>query len=245
MKYVLDSHAHTAASGHAYETMQEMMAAAAGQGLEIFCMTDHAPQMPGSAHEFYFSNMSRIDREYYRKKFGGSTRFLIGCEANILSGGTLDLKDSLLKKMDIVIASMHTPCLIPGNIKENTYNYLKVMENPYVHIIGHPDDGTYPVDMKVLAAEALRHHKILEVNNSSLKKGSVRKNTLCNDRELLKYCLEYGQPVVVGSDAHTAHEIGEHEEAYELLEEINFPKELVLNTSSERFLKALKYARNQ
>lgn len=243
MKYVLDCHAHTAASGHAYESMQEMMAEAAARGLEIFCITEHAPQMPGSAHEFYFSNMRRIDREYYRKKFGGNTRFLIGCEANILSGGTLDLKDSLLKEMDIVIASMHAPCLTPGDIEENTYHYVKIMENPYVHIIGHPDDSTYPVDMEVLVREALKHHKILEVNNSSLKKGSVRKNALCNDRELLKYCLKYGQPVVVGSDAHTACEIGGHQEAYGLFAEIDFPEELVLNSSSQHFSEALKYAR--
>ena len=48
MKYesVLDLHTHTVASGHAYCTIHEMAAAAAGKGLEILGITEHAPAMP-------------------------------------------------------------------------------------------------------------------------------------------------------------------------------------------------------
>ena len=51
MKYasVLDLHTHTVASGHAYCTIHEMAAAAAGKGLEILGITEHAPAMPGTA----------------------------------------------------------------------------------------------------------------------------------------------------------------------------------------------------
>lgn len=59
MKYtsVLDLHTHTVASGHAYCTIHEMAAAAAGKGLEILGITEHAPAMPGTCHNFYFHNL--------------------------------------------------------------------------------------------------------------------------------------------------------------------------------------------
>ena len=54
--------------------------------------------------------------------------------------------------------------------EENTNAYLKVMENPYVNIIGHPEDGYIPVDFEDTGGAAQRkHHVLLEVNNSSLK----------------------------------------------------------------------------
>ena len=48
MKDILDLHTHTIASGHAYNTMNEMIAAAKLRGLEIYGITEHAPRMNGS-----------------------------------------------------------------------------------------------------------------------------------------------------------------------------------------------------
>ena len=45
MEFRLDSHTHTLASGHAYCTLLEMVRAAADRGLELICITDHAPGM--------------------------------------------------------------------------------------------------------------------------------------------------------------------------------------------------------
>ena len=44
--YVLDLHTHTYASGHAYNTMNEMAYAAKEKGLQLLGITDHAPAMP-------------------------------------------------------------------------------------------------------------------------------------------------------------------------------------------------------
>ena len=46
----------------------------------------------------------------------------------------------------MVIASLHMPCMKPGSKLENTESYLNVVKNPYVNIIGHPDDGRYEID---------------------------------------------------------------------------------------------------
>lgn len=240
MNHVLDTHAHTIVSGHAYNTMTEMMQAAVDKGLELLCITDHAPDMPGSTHLFYFTNSSMVDREHFRQKFGGKTRFLFGVELNILEGGKVDLPDSVLNMLDIVIASMHIPCIKSGTIEENTRTYLKVMENPYINIIGHPDDGRYPVDMKTMVEGAHKYDKILELNNHSLDPRCTRSGAKEIDLKMLELCKEYGQPIVVGSDAHIETEVGAHEHAYELLKQVNFPDELVLNTSVERLMKHLK-----
>ena len=142
MKIAIDTHSHTIASGHAYCTIREMASAAAKKGLQGLAITEHAPTMPGTCHPFYFSNLKVIPRQM------SGVEMLFGVELNILDAdGTIDLSEALLKEMDLVIASLHLPCFAKGATKETyTEAYLKVMENPYVNIIGHPDDGRIPVD---------------------------------------------------------------------------------------------------
>ena len=52
MKYILDTHTHTLASGHAYSTIDEMIQAAADKGLKLYALTEHAPAMPGSCGNY-------------------------------------------------------------------------------------------------------------------------------------------------------------------------------------------------
>ncbi len=227
-EYVLDLHTHTIASGHAYNTLREMAKAASDKGLSVLGITEHAPKMPGTCHSFYFHNLKTVPRELY------GIRLLLGSEVNIMDfEGNIDLEERDLKGMDIIIASLHTPCIKPGSIKENTTAYLKVMENPYVNIIGHPDDGRYPVDYRALVEGAKEKGKVLELNNHSLDPKCFRRDARENDLKMLELCKEYRVPVIMGSDAHFDTLIGEFSMAKKLLEEVDFPKELVLNRSVE------------
>ena len=63
MKDLLDVHMHTLASGHAYSTPREMVAAGRHAGLALIGMSEHGPQMRGSCHEFYFCNFRVIRPE--------------------------------------------------------------------------------------------------------------------------------------------------------------------------------------
>lgn len=227
-EYVLDLHTHTIASGHAYNTLREMAKAASDKGLSVLGITEHAPKMPGTCHSFYFHNLKTVPRELY------GIRLLLGSEVNIMDfEGNIDLEERDLKGMDIIIASLHTPCIKPGSIKENTTAYLKVMENPYVNIIGHPDDGRYPVDYRALVEGAKEKGKVLELNNHSLDPKCFRRDARENDLKMLELCKEYAVPVIMGSDAHFDTLIGEFSMAKKLLEEVEFPEELVLNRSVE------------
>lgn len=231
MNDIFDLHTHTIASGHAYNTLYEMIHAAADKKLTLFGCSDHTPAMPGGPDAMYFVNFKVIPRELY------DVKVLMGAELNLLKpDGSVDLKEKLLAKLDYAIASLHIPCTKPGTLEENTAAYLNVMENPYVQIIGHPDDGRYPVDYRALVAGAKKHHKLLEVNNSSLNPRGARENARENYETMLALCKEYEVPVIINSDAHSAADVGNHTLAHKLLEELSFPEELVVNTSLEKLI---------
>ena len=235
MNDVIDLHTHTIASGHAYNTINEMAHAAAAKGLSILGITEHAPKMVGSCSEYYFMNLRALPRE----KEG--VRILYGVELNMLGfDGEADLPDNLLAQMDLVIASMHIPCMPIGTKEENTRAYLKMMENPYVRVIGHPDDSRYPIDYQTLAKAAAEHHVLLEINNSSLSPKSFRPGAEENCREMLSYCRKYQTRIIMDSDAHVDLDVGNHMYARKLLEEEQFPMELVMNDKPEGLLDFLQ-----
>ena len=236
MEYLLDVHTHTLASGHAYNTMTEMVEAAAEKGLKILGIADHAPLMPGTCHEFYFQNLVAVNREYYLEKYG--VKLLLGAELNIVDyRGRVDLPEPTLKRLDYCVASMHRPCLKYGSREENTQAAISVMDNPHVKILGHPDDGRFPLDYLAVVQAAKEKKVLLEVNNSSMNQNSYRMGARENYKEMLGYCVKYRVPVVVDSDAHFRTAVGNHENAEALFREIDFPEELIMNGKPEEFLK--------
>lgn len=235
MKIILDTHAHTLVSGHAYNTIREMARMAKEKGLEGLALTEHAPTMPGTCHSFYFQNLSVIPREME------GVRLFMGTELNILDEtGAVDLAESTLEQLDIAIASIHSPCFKTEVTMEHVMSaYFKAMENPLIHIIGHPDDGRFPVDYEALVLKAKETGTLLEVNNSSLRPEGFRVNTYENDKTMLQYCKKYSVPVSLGSDAHVDVDVAELSIALELLKECEFPEELVINTSMDKLEKIL------
>ncbi len=219
MRYnsVLDLHTHTVASGHAYCSLREMAKAASEKGLEVLGITEHAPMMPGTCHKYYFDNLKVVPREMY------GIQLLLGSEVNILDAqGSVDLSERTLSKMDVVIASLHIPCMKPASKLENTEGYLNVMKNPYVNIIGHPDDGRYEIDYEALVQGAKEYGKVLELNNHSLDPDCNRENAVENDTVMLNLCKKYQVPVVMDSDAHFDLLIGEFDLARKLLTKLDF-----------------------
>ena len=229
MRDILDVHTHTIASGHAYNTMMEMIHTAQEKGLEVYGITEHAPQMPGTCHEFYFHNLKVVERQF------GDLEVLLGTELNILDErGTVDLEEPYLGRMDVAIASLHPPCIAPGSREWNTQCLISAMKNPHVNIIGHPDDGRYPLDYEAVVQAAKEYHTLLEINNNSLNPKGFRQNARENYLELLRLCRRYGVSVILGSDAHYQADILNHELICPLLEETGFPEELVVNTDRKK-----------
>ena len=236
MKIEIDTHTHTLISGHAYNTMKEMAEKAKEKGLKGLAVTDHTPEMPGSTHLFYFQNLRVVPRNRE------GIELLLGAELNIINEtGEVDLPEPVLRELDIAVASIHKPCYKGGLDKDKvTEAYIHAMENPYIDIIGHPDDGRYPIDYEKLVRKAKETETLLEVNNSSLNPASFRVNARENVLEMLAYCKKYEAEIVLGTDSHVDETIADYGYTEELLKEADFPERLIVNTSLEKLKASLK-----
>ncbi|PKM67601.1 MAG: phosphatase [Firmicutes bacterium HGW-Firmicutes-19] len=224
MKQLIDLHVHTISSGHAYSTLQEVIQYAKSIHLPMVGISDHAPGMPGGAHLFHFFNMRILPKEI------DGVRILKGVEVNIMDHeGNIDVDQRLLSKTDYAIASLHPPCIPFGDIKTNTETLIKVMSIEGIQVIGHPDDERYPLDYDALAYAAKEHNVLLEINNSSMNGFSARSNSKEVIKDLLSSCKLHETHVIFGSDAHISFDVGNFTYCKEIVEECDFPMELVVN----------------
>ncbi len=227
--YTADLHTHTIASGHAKNTIKEMVESARSRGLKLYGITDHGVTMPGTCNEEYFSNLCNEKKDYFE-----DIEVLLGVELNIIDyDGSVDMPEEDLKKMDLTIASIHnTIGYTPGTKEQNTSAYIGAMKNPYVNIIGHPDDGRIEIDYEKLVLASKEYKTLLELNNNSISCG-FRLNARENDIKMLKLCKKYEVPIVIGSDAHNTDNISKNSDALELVKETGFDKNMILNYNLE------------
>ena len=195
MNLCIDTHSHTIASGHAYSTIREMAKAAAEKELSALAITEHAPAMPETCGNFYFSNLKVIPRTMY------GVNLLFGVELNILDEeGNIDLPPSLLKSghpddsrfpidyEQVVYAAKETGTLLevnnsslsPGSFREGAEENLKIMlslckkhrvpittgSDAHVDI----DVGNFTYSSKILASCDFPEELIVTTNLDKLRK---------------------------------------------------------------------------
>lgn len=234
MKYLSDLHTHSIVSGHAYSTLLENINYCAEKGIKILGTSEHAPTMPGAPHYWYFGNMKVVPRV-----INGVT-ILRGCEANILDiDGSLDMTDESSRNLDYMIASFHEPVFKPKSKEENTEAILNVMDKyDKVEILGHLGNPNYELDYEAIVKKAKEKNIMIEINNSSLL-GSSRVGSDVNCKKVALLCREIGTKVILTSDSHINTCIGVFNKGIEILEEIQMPKELVMN-DPEKLIAHLK-----
>lgn len=232
IKILTDTHTHTNVSDHAFGTIWENMRAAASRGLELVCMTNHTPPMPDSAHIWHFTTMRELP-DYIE-----GVKLLRGCESNVLNArGEISPEPEDLVRCQVVIASIHPPCYEDRALPDHTDTWLGVIENPYVDILGHSGDCRFPYDIDRVVRAAKDAGKCIEINNHSY---TIRKGSMENCRCIAEKCKEVGCGIVVSSDAHTPFDVGNMDSAISMLEEIEFPEELIMNTTAEKFIGFLR-----
>lgn len=228
-KALMDLHTHTMASGHAFSTLKENIDEAIAVGLKVFGTSDHSMAMPGSSHRMFLENYKVVPERV------GDLRVVCGVEANIMDyEGRIDMDEALLKKMDYVIASMHPVCITPGSMESNTNAVIGAMDNPFVKIIGHPDDDRFPMDLERIVKAAKEKNVVLEVNNASMDKKANRVGARKNILKLLQLAKEHGVYIILGTDSHMCYQVGKFDDAEVLLKEVDFPDELVVNYDLEK-----------
>jgi DNA polymerase (family X) len=130
-----DVHMHTVETDGKC-TIEEMAMAARDRGYKYMAITDHSKNLAfanGLDDKRAEAHIKRI-REV-GKTIEGITVFA-GIEVDILADGELDLSDSVLEQMDIVIASIHSH--FNQDTQQVTERLLRVIENPHTSVIGHP-----------------------------------------------------------------------------------------------------------
>ena len=229
LKLIADAHTHTVACDHAYSTIGENTLAAKAIGLEFIAMTEHSLSMPGGPDWLHFACLNLIPRVL------NDVIVIRGAEVTILSPeGKLDMTDSIMENdLEWVIASMHMTDMRPSTTANHTKAWLAVAENPLVDCIGHCGDPRYAFDYEQVIPVFAKHKKIVEINSHSFR---ARPGSDVTCREIALLCIEHGVPIMVNSDAHHSSMIGQFAPAIAMLESINFPRELIINADSDRFL---------
>lgn len=237
LKVVIDLHTHSISSGHAYSSVQEIAIEAYRNGMKMFALTDHGPELIGAPTLYHFGNLKIIPNELY------GVRVIKGVEANILDkSGNIDIPDYLLGRLDYVIASLHDACIEYSTIEENTKAVINAMKNPYVDTIGHPGNPKYQVDINKVVEAAKEYGKFIEINEGTF---FVRRGSEENCMNFAIACKKLGVGIACGSDSHFSFSVGKFDNVYKLLNEAGIPEELVLNTSVEKFEKHLKSKRER
>lgn len=220
LKLVADLHTHSIASVHAYATITELAQEASEQGLFALAVTDHA-HLPDPQ---FFHSLVLIP-EYFK-----GVRMLSGIEANVLDyDGKIDVDDSLSNKLDIVVASMHGG-VIDGkpDFEKCTNAYLNLAKNPNVNIVGHSGSEYFKYDYDKVILEFAKNGKLVEINDSAFR---YNKDSKHNCVTIAEKCMQYGARICVNTDAHFTNTLGRAYDALEVLEEIDFPQKLIVNTN--------------
>ncbi len=233
-----DTHTHTVACGHAYSTISENAQAAAALGHYFLITTEHTISVQGAPGEAFFKNLpNSVPRILH------NVLMLFGCEVNICSDGSLDMEQNVLDGLDWVIASMHGG-IMDTDLGSGRYTeyWLNVLENPAVDCLGHIGTPKYACDYEVIVRRAAELGKIIEINSAS---PIVRKGSNPNCRIVAELCKKHGVYVVLSSDAHFHTRVGDVYSASQLLEEIDFPQELILNANYSKLRRYISAKRGR
>lgn len=219
---------HSILSGHAFGTVRELAYEAAGRGMKLIGVTEHGPGIPGTCDPIYFRNIVDAPRVLY------GVEMLYGSEVNVLNSGTVDLDQRHLNCLDYAVAGIHGLCYEDAGIVGNTDNVIACMAQHKVRFISHPDSNTYPVDYRALVEGAKANNVALELNNSSLRKPTLRPGCYDNYRVMLPLCMEYGVNIIVNTDSHDPSQVGDFTLARALLDEIGFDENLIVNNDLQK-----------
>ncbi|HUO43518.1 MAG TPA: DNA polymerase/3'-5' exonuclease PolX [Burkholderiales bacterium] len=194
-----DLHSHTTASD-GRDSLRAMALAALAAGLEYLAITEHSRRL-AMAHGLDPRRLTRqcdeIDR--LNTELSGIT-LLKGIEVDILADGELDLPDSALAQLDVVIAAVHSSFDLPR--ERQTERIVRALANPYVTMLAHPtgrligERNAYDVDMLRIMREAKHRGCFLELDSQPDRLDLI--DTHC------RMAKEEGVPVAIDSDAHSA-----------------------------------------
>ena len=198
-----DLHVHTNWSDGEH-SIEEMAKKAQDLGHEYIAICDHAKGLPithGLSEERILDQIKEIEK--INRKLNDFT-ILSGIEADIDSKGNLDVSNSVLKQLDVVVASVHSG--FKQDETQMTNRILNAIQNEHVNIIGHPTGRLlnkrepYHVDLLKIADAASKQNVFLEIN-------AYRDRLDLSDINCFKL-KDRRVKLSIGSDAHNINHLG-------------------------------------
>ncbi len=196
-----DLHIHTSVTdGH--DTLEAMARAAQQCGLRYLAITDHSKHLTvahGLNEKRLLQQMEAIDRLNARLS---GIRLLKGIEVDIMEDGELDLPETVLAQLDLVIGAVHSHFGLSR--KKQTERILRAMDHRYFSILAHPsgrlleERAAYDVDMERIIKHAAQRGCYLELN-------AQPKRLDLTDIHC-RIARDAGVKVSINSDAHSAQQ---------------------------------------
>ena len=195
-----DLHTHTEASDGS-ATIEASRAAATALGHEYLAITDHSPRLTVANG----LSVERLQHQLDRLAELGAEpgcRLLSGIEVDILTDGGLDQTSSMLAKLDVVVASVHSELRMPS--EQMTLRMVAAIANPFTNILGHctgrlitggrgaRPQSTFDADV---VFEACRQFDVAVEINSRPERADP-------PDDLLAIAIEGGCLFAIDSDAH-------------------------------------------
>jgi DNA polymerase (family 10) len=171
-------------------------------GFEYLVISDH------SKSAYYASGLSEeriLEQHKYIDELNRKLhpfRIFKSIECDILSDGTLDYNDEVLKSFDLVITSIHSN--LDMDEEKSMMRLMGAITNPYTTILGHMTGRLltrrkgYPVDHKKVIDACVAHDVVIEINASPSR--------LDMDWRWIDYALTKGLLLSINPDAHSLEE---------------------------------------
>ncbi len=191
-------HTHTTFSDGA-NTLEQMAEACRSLGMQYLGVSDHsqiAVYANGLTPDRLKQQREEIDALNERYD---DFKIFHGTECDILADGALDFPDDVLETLDFVVISVHSK--LGMGEKEATTRLVKAIQNPLVHILGHPTGRIllqregYPLNYSEIFAAAKENDVVIEIN------ANPRRFDL--DWRYARQAKEAGLLLSVNPDAHS------------------------------------------
>lgn len=234
----IDLHIHTIASGHAHCTILEYIQQAKKLKMKAIGITEHGPGYAETIVSYtYFRELGRIP------KVIDGVKILKGVETNIINTkGELDLDDETLKRLDYVMANIHsdTPYKNKG-YKINTQAIINAIKSRKINILTHPfAEKGFPSDIKKVSEEACKNNVLLEIDVAYLSKRRLNETTVSNLKIMLDAVKKYKKKIIIGTDSHNIWELGDISNLDKIKKEIGLVDNLIINNYPKELFKLLK-----
>lgn len=191
-----DLHVHSKWSD-GRDSIEDMALEAIKRGYEYIAITDHSPSL-AITKGLKLDMLKKKKKEIDELNAKLPIKILFGTEVDILADGGIDYANDILKMFDIVVASVHSRF---G--QDNTERIVRAMENPFVHIIGHPSGrligqrNAYPLDYEKIFQSARDTGTVLEINSQYTRLDLLDSQI----REAKKWGCKFS----IDSDAHSVN----------------------------------------